>query len=578
MKRRSTLLLALLLLGGAAWLLLAGGEEAGDSALDDTAIEDGRAEGDLLKADARKGEASAPAPVLAGRAPRDELPDRGPVRVRVRGAGGVPLPGVTVHLVPTEGANVAKPLQSLAADAQGSVVFSDAPYDGSVSARVDATNPDGKYVFVLVRDGVVQAIAPNQPSSLLHAPVEQPELMLQPATGLPLHVRIESSVRGRALPGVSWGVMPRFHTPAFDEWRKGGQAGYPLPVAHGRDTTVKFTLAGDLDAHMATDKHHYKVRVHPGARSLDAVLPLRPMARILVLFDPPEGTEDRLWRPKKLYLGTWSEAHVTGDAHQRYLVKGVPHIPGEPIEISGLLGTWKITAKGRMPVDAEETLVLHAQAKKVHIVKSQATAKITYTNGIALTSGSVKFDITAIEPIELDLYKPAEKALPRKFDVAVVDGSGRPVERAVVYIGTHGSSTDKKGIARFENLVPGTHVLKVWGTGPSWQDEVTVPEGSGAIRVTARVPGTVRLRVVDAEGNPMPYAKVEVQQPSVLAWSDVVDGVQRISPFTDHRGRRTLYNLETGNVLIKVSLGTRSAKKLIKVRPGQVTTARIVLE
>jgi hypothetical protein len=57
---------------------------------------------------------------------------------------------------------------------------------------------------------------------------------------------------------------------------------------------------------------------------------------------------------------------------------------------------------------------------------------------------------------------------------------------------------------------------------------------------------------------------------------DVVDGVQRLDRFTDARGRRTFARVESGEVTVTASWGSRTGSATVTLRDGERRTLRLV--
>jgi hypothetical protein len=89
--------------------------------------------------------------------------------------------------------------------------------------------------------------------------------------------------------------------------------------------------------------------------------------------------------------------------------------------------------------------------------------------------------------------------------------------------------------------------------------------------------GTILVEVVSETGGPLPYAALQVSQPSGARWADLSDdGVQRVDPFTDFLGRRTLARVEPGAVRVKVTWAGSSAETPVEVGDGGVERIRLV--
>ncbi|MGE0192174.1 MAG: hypothetical protein AB7T63_09040 [Planctomycetota bacterium] len=70
-------------------------------------------------------------------------------------------------------------------------------------------------------------------------------------------------------------------------------------------------------------------------------------------------------------------------------------------------------------------------------------------------------------------------------------------------------------------------------------------------------PATLDLRVVDAAGSPIPFAEIAVDLgEGTDPWTDIAGGVQRIDPFVDAAGQRTLHGLPFGPARIHAWVGS----------------------
>ncbi|MFQ5474114.1 MAG: hypothetical protein ACE5FA_14690, partial [Dehalococcoidia bacterium] len=62
-----------------------------------------------------------------------------------------------------------------------------------------------------------------------------------------------------------------------------------------------------------------------------------------------------------------------------------------------------------------------------------------------------------------------------------------------------------------------------------------------------------------------------------LPYADLEDGVQRIDPYTDTRGRRTFCAVTPGVVTVTARYGNRRDVRTLKVADGRLTRAPLVL-
>ena len=89
--------------------------------------------------------------------------------------------------------------------------------------------------------------------------------------------------------------------------------------------------------------------------------------------------------------------------------------------------------------------------------------------------------------------------------------------------------------------------------------------------------GAVDVLVVDADGDPLPFAQVEVTQPSRVPWVELEDGVQRLDGYVDGRGRRVFRGVEPGHVELSVRFGSRRERAAVEVDEGGVVRVQVTL-
>jgi hypothetical protein len=526
--------------------------------------------------------------------------------VRVVGTGDHPLAGVTVEAVPTPLLQIADVHDAVKAitDGEGEAAFADLPYDGTRTARIRAdTESNVLWTFVRSDKGVVTVQRGGRP--LASETIHGPEVVLRADTGIGLHVDVVSADTGRRVPGARAGAKPAF----AGAWSS--RHDQPLAVTHGADAKIDVEVRGVPADHVLRDARQWRARIHPAARRLSGRMPLRPEARVYVVFEEPEGMPAGVaWKPRCRLGTTWlpgKTLSVRADAYGRRLLRGVPHIPGEPLRVGGSYGDWGVSALGRLPVDPDDPLVLTAKLTPVHHATVSQRLKLapfafsgSYSSGhggrlqVAAT-GKIQFDLTSYVGRALAVqftrgkveFKKAPKPPPPpRFRVIVLGPDGAPARGAQVTMSRQGKqgrslvqTTSKKGVATFEGLAPGAYGVSVWGAAAPFRKTVTVPAGgAGSVTLQADHGGEVHVFVVDEDGNPMPFAQLLVVQPSRQPWCDVAeDGEQRVDPFADHLGRRILRNVEGGDVQISATLGTRKGTTTVRVPRGGSAHAEIVL-
>ena len=86
------------------------------------------------------------------------------------------------------------------------------------------------------------------------------------------------------------------------------------------------------------------------------------------------------------------------------------------------------------------------------------------------------------------------------------------------------------------------------------------------------------MLVVDEAGRPCPTARLEIRAASTPAWFDVEGGVQRLDPFTDEHGRRSIARVAPGAALVRaVAAGGRTAEAEIEVQDGGTRSLTLVV-
>jgi len=164
--------------------------------------------------------------------------------------------------------------------------------------------------------------------------------------------------------------------------------------------------------------------------------------------------------------------------------------------------------------------------------------------------------------------------------VVVLRRDGSPASNVRVQAGRRSVTTDADGCARFTSLPVGEHEVVVHAIGLLPLGGVVRVQEDAVARLELQEPegGAVDVRVVDVQGDPLPFATLYVRTPSKGAWVDEHDGRQRIDPYTDHLGRRRLEPLEVGRVVLHVRWGGLRAQEAVEVRAGRLASVTIVLE
>ena len=145
------------------------------------------------------------------------------------------------------------------------------------------------------------------------------------------------------------------------------------------------------------------------------------------------------------------------------------------------------------------------------------------------------------------------------LEIEVVRADGRPAVGARVRVPVAGEHrTDETGVLRIEQVLAGDHEVVLDEAGlVSVAEQVAVVAGE-VTRVVLQEPvgATLVVTVKGADGTPLPHAMVTVGQASGSPWADLApDGLQRLDPYTDERGRRALRRVESGRIRLGRPVG-----------------------
>ena len=538
-------------------------------------------------------------------APTESESARGPLTVTVLDRAGRPIAGVSVlcGTVPRSSKSEARSLGECTTDAAGRTSFEDVPYDGSalVGARLQrqgtndvlsaglVASPDIRIEARAERIWLASAAEPDVvwrsgiPPTVLFADVRAvvsgPEVTLTLDAGMPLEVDVRGTDHRRR--SARWQVTPRL------EWAADAFESPRLALTGGEQAAV--TLKVEPPSGTVAYPWVWNVWIHPQAARLFAVAPLRDEVRVLAQF-PPEVLP---FREEQWNL----EARVGGqplpslrlEARGDGLVEvhGFPHMVGDTVALGGTLGdAWTVQGSAvmgpdpRAPVVVRMTCEPKQEETPLTFTLVEGSFRIAYSRvGFELAGGVervwLRGAVLASDGTTLVLADDGAEPAP-DLRVLVRLPNGRPATGAVVRGPWGEVRTDAEGRA----IVPRAHagaMATVGGAGAPTRVTLQPASGSNEIEVRATSGGEVELLVVDELDRPLPYATFAVTQPSGFPWADLDGDVQRIDPYTDARGRRTLRALEPGRVKILASFGSRSAEAEVEVEAGESQRVRIVL-
>ena len=150
----------------------------------------------------------------------------------------------------------------------------------------------------------------------------------------------------------------------------------------------------------------------------------------------------------------------------------------------------------------------------------------------------------------------------------LIDRDGKPAAGVPVAACGVAGTTDKDGRVTLVGVHQGTFPIRVREDGWTFPVMSVTLVGRQVTEVVTReaAGGEVEILVRDAEGNPVPFAALEVARADGQIWYDVDDaGVQRLDPYVDARGRRILTHQPPGTLRVRASLGTRKGVGEVEV-------------
>ena len=472
------------------------------------------------------------------------------------------------------------------ADDDGRVVVKGINLDGSVTVEALARWVDPR--------------AGRKPRVIGRLSITEREHHLPVAVTMPIDVRVEDAETGRPLPHArllrAYPTRRDKEPPAwFDPKQPVALPGFRAYVGFRVDPR-------SVDEHVVWDDSKWYDRISRYADRLVAIFPARRQARVHVRVREHDGTPTQ-----DAVLSGFATAsrHVTKKLDYvpdgaGFHVRGIPFFRDEPLCVL----VTRPPKEGDMKDSAEDDCCIEEEVEDADF--DVEGSPVEEFPGAAIGTGRLPpvwedlCIVTAVFPEDREelvlwgqdgtmmfgggwgsSYRPAAGRL----EVTVLRADGTPAVGAYVYVKSTSSSSRRHG------AVVDTRGRAVIPEAPSGARDVFLEEpglvrtilradiaAGKTTRVTLResVGGTLRIRVVDPDDNPLPYA--ELRWPELAHWADVKDGVQRIDCFTDVRGRRTLRRFPARRWTIKARYGSRTGEARVEVVDGRTTEATIRLE
>lgn len=501
------------------------------------------AEGLTADPAATSGEAG---PALVGRREEDAAPrDRHDVRVQLLDRRGRPVPGVLVF-VDRNGKSVPGlergRHEDLRTDERGEVL-------------VAGTILDGNTIVHAVEDGprlrtVLRAWA--KPVALTRT-----YHVIRSELGLELQVSVVDAETGRIVSGARWGTG-RMADATSEASRPVGTI---VRMRAGQSGTVAFHVDAPK-GYVAWAHPHAHAAVEAGTELLTTVYPLRreaPVALHLVGGDPDLALEEV---SVFFDIGYRTQA-VSGrpDAQGRMAIPGVPFFQNQPITVRVRADGLEALGHARLPSHPHERTRIVIDLDDLAEPVAEDEGEIGLGGGAGGAWGPAQHVAKGTLAIRAFLPdgRPAAKR-PVRAQRVDRDRIAGPTQLEGV--------TDAEGRVTWTGVPAGTWTVAFEGPRFKTVRDIRVVGGSTAeAAMWEPHGGRVRVRVVDARGNGLPFAQIHVRSrgPNSPWRAPAANGTQRIDDYVDERGERVLDRVAPGASEISASYGSRTARAAIQV-------------
>ncbi len=443
---------------------------------------------------------------------------------------------------------------------------------GAEDARVsDDTEPTAVQPDLLATDA--PELLGRLQDSQKQAPVVEVEAEGQ-KPGLPMQCWIVDGVTGHSLeeasyiPGKAPGLKPSRGSAIVDSCLQPGlQEG-----AVGIDI-----LEVSLGSYIAWEPSQWHVPVSRYAKKLEVVYPVRPEARVHVRAADGAGNWVRGARPRAWQLAGMRREYARVEADRMgWRLRGVPFYREELLEVLVTLEHVRAPESGESVLEEVEEgqnePVSTYELEGAAVGKGRLPLKVWEQLHIVVTFGEHKpSEAWASDEVITDQDLPFEESfgagekvgpVPQgAIEVTAYTADGRPARGALLWLnqGLEMQRTDQHGRARFTELEAGRYHVTLREPGLLRKLARVDVKKDKTSRIVIREPRgmTVRVRVVDVHGDPLPFATLHLNR-----WVDIQHGVQRLDPFTDEHGRRTLRGYPRHNKLHASWAGRRGYAKL----------------
>jgi hypothetical protein len=386
---------------------------------------------------------------------------------------------------------------------------------------------------------------------------------------LPLEVRLEDAVSGGALPLSGVAATPS----APGEMRVARMPG------SAKKDPVGITLPEEgLPGYVAWDPSVWRAGISRYTDRLLLVQPLRREARVEVHAEEYDGTPARGAYVSQLTIAGRTLRNELGDRQVyagRCRLAGVPYFRAEEVSVQ----VERLHLAVDCDVEEEEPGLPYDIARGQGTLPRDPDALLLLTARFPRASRSGFGGRGGGRSLfSSRCGKPRQRLPTGRVVATVLRRDGSPAAGALVRIRGLYARADLRGEATLEHVAIGEHELGLRETGLVPTTCAVAVAAGRTTRVTLReaAGATVHVRVVDGEGEGLPYAILDL--PPAPEWVDLHEGVQRLDPFTDVEGRRTLRRMPIQRRRLAATYGSRTGSVELDLRDGAAQTVTITIK
>ena len=539
----------------AIWLLLRGGVGTERA---DVVTPDGVAREAGDPAEATHGDA---APTLVGASEAGSSVEAqgtvGDVVVEVVGRGDARLPGFPLLLLDEDGNVVDRPQT----DADGRAVLRGLPYDGSHVVR-----------------GLRQGTRFHEDSELMLSDakaVTGPHVLLRTNLGVPCEIHFMDVDSGSRLEGIAWGLLPRhWAIEGLTPVRRAGRRW----IAAAPDANLTLRLVVDVpQGYVAWANRDPYVQISRYATALRHVYPLHREADVVIDVLEHDGSPARDPCVVGWSLAGREDEELFGDhggerlALNRIRLRGVPFVADARLRVR--VGLESLEDDRTVEVAARLARPTRLVAHLPHPDEYEApTEPIPMPGESTIGLGGSADEHPPLPP-------------EGRIDLVATQRDGQTASRAGVSFGYREEGYALRGFretldeqGRLRRDVPeGTWFVSFHEPGLV-QTGATIEVRAGetaTLRLREGRGGTVRLRVIDPAGRPLPFARFRVND---WMWRDLEGGVQRLDPYVDVNGTRTLRHVSPGDRELSAWYAGGTATESVTVLEGVTVEVTVGVE